>query len=311
MPMRLPTPPASQTSFADGLFAKIEDVVADRRNFLRRTTARVGGVDGDSHIPTKYSRMTTPPDSARSFSPSKPIAIETGKAMADEPLADQQSSDDLSDVSSMTSVEAEMGTNATRLNVSDPDISQSARPIVASYRELRLSARQKIRQDAGRCNQTAEKFLSGISPSPGLEAIDSSHERSLSPQKGDSGQNSKRLRGRRRAPHANADIEDTLQRQLELKVSYRAVTKALKPILAELARRTVQELEADTEMHKNYAEFDEVEEELSNRLHQRLRLVNASMQLEETRLKRAFEAEIALISASFEASFCSDYRGSD
>jgi len=302
MPMRLPTPPASQILFTEGIVAKTEDVEAARRNSLRRTTARVGGIDGDSHISTKRSRITTPPDSARSFSPSKTIAAGTGIPTGDEAPTDQHSSDDLSDLGSMTSVEADDRSSVIRLDVKDIGIFQNAHLVAASYPDLRLPAEQNICQDVGRSNQRAEQCFSAASPSPGFEAADSSHERSLSPRKGELGRNLKRLRGRRRAPHANAGIEDMLQRQLELKVSYRVVTKALKPVLAELARRTVQELEVDPEMHKNYAEFDEVEEELSNRLHQRLLLVSSSMQLEEARLKRAYEAQIALASASFEAS---------
>ena len=80
----------------------------------------------------------------------------------------------------------------------------------------------------------------------------------------------KRLPGRRRAPNPNRSIEADLRRQLHLKMGYRAVAKALKPILAELAKRSVDELLVNEEYHRQKQEYDLVMEQLDRRLRDKL-----------------------------------------
>ena len=80
----------------------------------------------------------------------------------------------------------------------------------------------------------------------------------------------KRLPGRRRAPNPNLSIEADLRRQLHLKMGYRAVAKALKPILAELAKRSVDELLANEEYHRQKQEYELVMEQLDRQLRDKL-----------------------------------------
>lgn len=300
MPTRLPTPPPSQSSFVmPGLVGEVAG--AERRNSLRKTTARVGGIDGDSQRPIKRSRIATPPDSARSPSPSKQIAADLEEAVLSDRQAIEQSSDDPSDEQPVGDNDANMTAVVPKMDYSDSEECQSSALGAAdAIHDRPLRGRRKARR--GRLSRVSirNNDVRGIaSPSPALELPNRERENSQSPQKGESGQISKRLPGRRRAHHADVNIEVLLRRQLELKVSYRAVTKALKPILAELAERTARELEADTELYKNYDAYAEVEEELNAYLERRLRFLEDSGNLQEARLNRVFEAEQALISAGY------------
>jgi hypothetical protein len=97
----------------------------------------------------------------------------------------------------------------------------------------------------------------------------------------------KRLPGRRRAPNANINIEADLRRQLILKTSYRSVAKALKPILAELSRRAINELRDDPEAHTRCEEYDVVTAQLQQKLQKRLAEVEARYYHETRLLERS------------------------
>jgi len=125
---------------------------------------------------------------------------------------------------------------------------------------------------------------------------------SPSPEKNGAGGILKRLPGRRRAPHADPQVEAKLRRQLELKVAYRAVAKAQKLVLAELARRTAEELEANIEAHKNYEEYEEITEQLELRLNQRLQILQSFFDEEEARLKRIMLAQEHIIKEGYRVS---------
>lgn len=98
----------------------------------------------------------------------------------------------------------------------------------------------------------------------------------------------RRLPGRKRQPNPDINIEADLRRQLQLKTNYRAVAKALKPILAELAKRAIEEIREDDEAYRRHEQFEMVSRQLKTRLHERLASLNESY-----RLKRKF-AEDAL-----------------
>lgn len=127
------------------------------------------------------------------------------------------------------------------------------------------------------------------------------------PDPGEPGGLLKRLPGRRRAPHPDLNIEVDLRRQLELKIAYRAVAKALKPVLLDLADRAARELESDEQLHKQYPEYQEIVEELEWRLNQRLRMLEAQLQEEEARLQREYEAKHQIVRGRY-ASALQDQR---
>jgi hypothetical protein len=88
----------------------------------------------------------------------------------------------------------------------------------------------------------------------------------------------RRLPGRRRAPNANPHIEADLRRQLNLKMSYRSIVKALKPVLAELSRRSIGELEDDVDAYKKCDEYEDVTGGLEVYLKRRLDQVNSQLE---------------------------------
>jgi len=109
-----------------------------------------------------------------------------------------------------------------------------------------------------------------------------------------------RLPGRRRAHHADIDVEVDLRRQLELRIAYRALAKALKPILAELADRTAQEQRANAELYKQCPEYQEVLGELQEHLDARLALLQTEHDEEESRLQRMYKADEQIVYAHYE-----------
>jgi hypothetical protein len=61
-------------------------------------------------------------------------------------------------------------------------------------------------------------------------------------------------------------------------MSYRSVVKALKPILAELARRSTEELESDEDLYKQCDEYNEIMDQLDVYLNRRLSQVNSQLE---------------------------------
>lgn len=108
------------------------------------------------------------------------------------------------------------------------------------------------------------------------------------------GRPKRRLAGRRRAPHADPKVEAALRRQLELKTTYRAVSRALKPVLAEIALRTTNEIRDNAEAHKAAAEFSIVKAGLDAAYERRRGLVNRQYKLCSQGLLHRFEAECHL-----------------
>jgi hypothetical protein len=88
----------------------------------------------------------------------------------------------------------------------------------------------------------------------------------------------KRLPGRRRAPNSNPQIEADLRRQLQLKMNFRTLVKGLKPILDELAKRSLEALEEDETVLENHPQFKIVQDHLSRYLERRLSKVNATFE---------------------------------
>lgn len=101
----------------------------------------------------------------------------------------------------------------------------------------------------------------------------------------------RRLPGRRRAPHPNNSIEADLRRQLSLKMGYRAVARALKPILAELAERDVEEIERNPRYHKQHEEYQRIVDFLDSNLEEKLASLNREYEIKIAHLERVKEAE--------------------
>ncbi|KAJ4289771.1 hypothetical protein N0V90_011101 [Kalmusia sp. IMI 367209] len=105
----------------------------------------------------------------------------------------------------------------------------------------------------------------------------------------------RRLPGRRRAPHANINVEVDLRRQLNLKMSYRSLAKIQKNILEELSSRTTTSLDNDPEYHKQCLEYEPLMASLDQYREQRLAQVEAlrSNKLEQLERVQVAEEHIA------------------
>ena len=120
----------------------------------------------------------------------------------------------------------------------------------------------------------------------------------------------RRLPGRRRAPNPNDSIEADLRRQLGLKMGYRSVVKALKPLLAELATRDLKRLEdEEDDYYQECAEYETVMADLDSFLEKRVSALRASfehgMKLIEGDLERGKEYEAQLFAVGL-----TNFRGS-
>ncbi|CAD0092869.1 unnamed protein product, partial [Aureobasidium vineae] len=110
----------------------------------------------------------------------------------------------------------------------------------------------------------------------------------------------KRLPGRRRAPHANPKVEAALRRQLHLRMAYRAVAKNLKPILAELAKRSVSNIHKDTEAYKSFSEYTVVKNGLDEHFEKRLAWIQKQKDLNKQRLNDILEEQTAMHKRNYE-----------
>jgi hypothetical protein len=90
---------------------------------------------------------------------------------------------------------------------------------------------------------------------------------------------SRRLPGRRRAPVSDAHLEASLRRQLELRIGHRALSKALKPILLELAARTTEQLDEEENEDMLHETAQELAFELRLRLNARLQTLENGLQI--------------------------------
>jgi hypothetical protein len=112
----------------------------------------------------------------------------------------------------------------------------------------------------------------------------------------------KRLPGRRRAPHANPKVEAALRRQLHLRMAYRAVAKNLKPILAELAKRSLSNIHKDPEAHTTFSEYPVVKNGLNEHFEERLAWIQKQKELNKQRLDDILEQETAMRKRNYEVS---------
>jgi len=105
--------------------------------------------------------------------------------------------------------------------------------------------------------------------------------------------------GRRRAPNPDVSIEADLRRQLHLRLAYRAVTKALKPVLAELAQRTIDDVRNDEDAIKESDEHDRVQTELDALLSERLRVVENERRIKAAHLEAQMKAHKEVLEVQY------------
>ena len=123
----------------------------------------------------------------------------------------------------------------------------------------------------------------------------------------DDGRPRRRFGGRRRAAHPVPKVEAAMRRQAELKSAYRAIARAQKAVLAEIAQRTVDDLEANPELHTQTVEYENVKEGLDEALEKRDYLLQAQHELNIKQLRQTLEAEQAMLKARWKQQV-EDYR---
>lgn len=118
----------------------------------------------------------------------------------------------------------------------------------------------------------------------------------------------KKMPGRRRHQHAIPSVEAALRRQLDLRVTYRAVAKQLKPILAEISKRTLKNLEKDRHYHEKAAEHRTVLSQLSQRRDERLKWIEDEHSYQRRNLTRTFDEESELRRMRYDVCACCNDR---
>ena len=100
-----------------------------------------------------------------------------------------------------------------------------------------------------------------------------------------------RFGGRRRAKHPNPKVEKAMQRQAELKSAYRAIARAQKAVLAEIAQRTIDDLETNRQLHIQAVEYQDVKSGLDSAYTRRRNQLQSQQTLNVQQLDRTLEAE--------------------
>lgn len=101
----------------------------------------------------------------------------------------------------------------------------------------------------------------------------------------------RRFGGRRRAQHPIPKVERAMQRQAELKSAYRALARAQKTVLAEIAQRTVDDLDSNPELHLQTIEYQGVIDGLNAALEERTQRLETQHKLNEAQLKETLQAQ--------------------
>ncbi|EKG19663.1 hypothetical protein MPH_03044 [Macrophomina phaseolina MS6] len=113
----------------------------------------------------------------------------------------------------------------------------------------------------------------------------------------------KRLPGRRRAPNADPSVEADLRRQLQLKTAYRAVVKVLKPVLAELADRAINDVEEDPKAHEQSDQYETVKAALDAKLAERIAYLDRKLAISKEHVERRKTAEHGIVEAQYTNTF--------
>lgn len=205
----------------------------------------------------------------------------------------------INSVNSVNSVNSEP--NGTLLKKIESDLSEKRPPIIRRGRRPRVASTGPPPDSTEAPPELTDATTAPGSPEPNLEnAITQDLQNVLPTTSQEPVKTVKRLPGRRRQPHSDINIEADLRRQLQLKTAYRSVVKALKPLLGELAERTITGLENDPDFHKQSDQYHVVSAELDDGLKQRLAVLDHTREEKLASLNRIREAEEQIQRKQFE-----------
>lgn len=272
-------PSASQTTDEDSLISR-----------TRKRSAPHDGHESDHERASKLARISEEPENASVSQSSDGDAMEE-----DDAISQMMAAPEFPEVEDK--IEEAMSSQ-----VQTPDLEPSPPGPSAPSRRGKPGARARGRGRGGRrkgWHLMKENRQGAANGSPAMsdqhesvDAIESNGYRQAGLLQ--------RLPGRKRAPHPDNSVECDMRRQLELRVSFRAVIKALKPVLGELATRTENTLEQDPKLHEQYPEHDEIQQYLEDCLQERLRTIDAQRFQESERLTRMRDADLDMLQSRFE-----------
>jgi hypothetical protein len=283
-PSRLPSEPLHMTTRRAASKAATNSTAASvasgdsRRSSLADTAVHVGGVDIDSGRPTKKARLS---DGSNTTSGSRRSAVRRRRTPSQEPAEPLELSASKTHVTleppRILEPRGSSSDNVVKKPIANGNYVNND---VGSERHL-LSPfpKRRGRRPKTQTGTPAESANGTPAPTTPFNNSQQNNDTDRDPSRA-----AKRMPGRRRAPNPDASIEADLRRQLHLRLGYRAVAKALKPLLAELAQRTLKDVRTDAETVKESIEYKTVQAELDARLAQRLSHIDAEKRIRAANL---------------------------
>ena len=302
-----------------------------RRSSLAEASQQDAHYDTENDRPAKRSRASTetdsPPDAVfqspvNSVQPAEGLKPESrassnelrrssnGSRLSDTSNDSDQIDNSANSINSTNSVNSVNSVNSepngTPLKKSESDLSEKRPPITRRGRRPKFASTEPPPDSTEAPPELTDATTAPGSPEPNPEnAISQDLQNVLPTTSQGPVKIVKRLPGRRRQPHSDINIEADLRRQLQLKTAYRSVVKALKPLLGELAERTITGLENDPDFHKRSDQYHVVSAELNDGLKQRLAVLDHTREEKLASLNRIREAEEQIQRKQFEVCFAS------
>ncbi|KAH9843434.1 hypothetical protein Tdes44962_MAKER07377 [Teratosphaeria destructans] len=225
--------------------------------------------------------MTPSPQQLEQNSPGEGHAAEEGdivEVVADDMLSDRAVSND-----SSQSEQHVQDDNALAVPSFEetPDLSNAPSP-ASSVSEVEDANQAKRHAD----DNTIDMDVDPTEPLDDAEDADDGdgegEEAEVDGHNGTTGGRVIKRRGgkKRRAQHQDAGIEISMRRQLELKRSFRLITRNLKDVLAEISQRTIEDLTVNAASHEQAAEFGGVKAGLRDHLHDRQSQARAQLDIQ-------------------------------
>ena len=299
-----------------------------RRSSLAEASQQDAHYDTENDRPAKRSRVSTETDSPPDTVFQSPVnSVQTAEGLKPESRASSNelrrstngsrlsdasndsdqidnSANSVNSVSSVNSVNSEP--NGNLLKKSESDLSEKRPPITRRGRRPKFASTEPPPDSTEAPPELTDATTAPGSPEPNLEnAITQDLQNVLPTTSQEPVKIVKRLPGRRRQPHSDINIEADLRRQLQLKTAYRSVVKALKPLLGELAERTITGLENNPSFHKQSDQYHVVSAELDGGLKQRLAVLDHTREEKLASLNRIREAEEQIQRKQFEVCIAS------
>jgi hypothetical protein len=307
---RLPSEPLHMTTRRAASKAATNSTAASvvsgdsRRSSLVDTTAHVGAVDIDSGRPTKKARLS---DRSNNSSESQRSVLRQPSTPSPEPVESLEISASKAHVTPEPPriLEPRDSSSENVVKKLTANGKYSNNDAVPERHLLSPFPRRRGRRPKTQTGTPAESANGTPAPTTPFTNSQQNHDTDRDPSRP-----AKRMPGRRRAPNPDASIEADLRRQLHLRLGYRAVAKALKPILAELAQRTLKNVRADEEALKESNEYRTVQAELDARLAERLGHIDAEKSIRAINLEEQLTARKEVEETKFVVSIpftCPDY----